>query len=68
MLISSLALIGSVATPVGPVAAGLIIERWGATEALLTIGLVMLIVAAGTTASRTIRHLPSLADAAHSTT
>jgi hypothetical protein len=49
------------------VAAGLIIERWGATAALLTIGLVMLIVAAGTTASRTIRHLPSLADAAHST-
>jgi predicted MFS family arabinose efflux permease len=67
-VISSLALIGSVATPVGPVAAGLIIERWGATEALLTIGLVMLIVAAGTTASRTIRHLPSLADAAHSAT
>ncbi|MFJ2028756.1 hypothetical protein [Streptosporangium sp. NPDC087985] len=48
---------------VGPVAAGSIIERWGATAALLAIGLVMLIVAAGTTLSRTIRHMPSLADA-----
>jgi predicted MFS family arabinose efflux permease len=66
-VISSLALIGSMASPIGPVAAGLIIERWGATATLLTIGLVMLIVAAGTTMSRTIRYMPSLADAARAT-
>ncbi|MDP9847833.1 MFS transporter [Streptosporangium lutulentum] len=66
-VISSLALIGSLAGPVGPVAAGSIIERWGPAAALSAIGVVMLIVAAGTTASRTIRHMPSLADAARAT-
>jgi hypothetical protein len=46
-VLSILALIESVASPIGPVAAELIIERWGETAVLLTIGLVMLVVTTG---------------------
>ncbi|MFD3619462.1 MFS transporter [Streptomyces sp. NPDC058676] len=62
-VISSLALIGSAVTPVGPLASGLILDRWGVTAALLSIASVMTVVALGATLSRTIRHLPPLAGA-----
>lgn len=62
-VISSLALIGSAVTPVGPPASGLILDRWGVTAALLSIAAVMAVVAAGATLSRTIRHLPPPAEA-----
>lgn len=62
-VISSLALIGSAVTPVGPLASGLILDRWGVTAALLSIASVMAVVALGATLSRTIRHLPPLAEA-----
>jgi MFS family permease len=57
-VISSLALIGSAAAPVGPLASGLILDRWGVTAALLSIASVMVIVAVSATLSPTIRHLP----------
>ncbi|WP_406490943.1 MFS transporter [Streptomyces sp. NBC_01604] len=62
-VISSLALIGSAVTPVGPLASGLILDRWGVTAALLSIASVMAVVALGATLSRTILHLPPLAEA-----
>lgn len=62
-VISSLALIGSAVTPVGPLASGLILDRWGMTVALLSIASVMAVVALGATLSRTIRRLPPLAEA-----
>ncbi|GAA1630226.1 MFS transporter [Nonomuraea maheshkhaliensis] len=61
-VISSLALIGSAVTPVGPLASGLILDRWGVTAALLSIASVMAVVALGATLSRTIRRLPPLAE------
>lgn len=59
-VLSSLALIGGAAAPVGPLASGLVLEHWGVRAALLSIAAVMGLVALGATWSRTVRHLPPL--------
>ncbi|MFF7265046.1 MFS transporter [Streptomyces sp. NPDC008159] len=59
-VLSSLALIGGAAAPVGPLASGLVLEHWGVRAALLSIACVMGLVALGATWSRTVRHLPPL--------
>lgn len=59
-VLSSLALIGGAAAPVGPLASGLVLEHWGVRAALLSIASVMGLVALGATWSRTVRHLPPL--------
>jgi MFS family permease len=59
-VLSSLALLGGAAAPVGPLASGLVLEHWGVRAALLSIAAVMGVVALGATWSRTVRHLPPL--------
>ncbi|PIM67206.1 MFS transporter [Streptomyces sp. JV178] len=59
-VLSSLALIGGAAAPVGPLASGLVLDRWGVRAALLSIACVMGLVALGATWSPTVRHLPPL--------
>ncbi|WP_181361896.1 MFS transporter [Streptomyces sp. MA5143a] len=59
-VLSSLALIGGAAAPVGPLASGLVLDHWGVRAALLSIASVMGLVALGATWSRTVRHLPPL--------
>ncbi|MFI7636164.1 hypothetical protein [Nonomuraea sp. NPDC049400] len=54
-VISGLALIGSAVTPVGPLASGLILDRWGVRAALLSIASVMAVVALGATLSDALR-------------